>query len=275
MTTIQDPVSVRVTHRFDASAERVYDAFLDPAKAAVFLFATPTGTIVRCEIDARVGGTFTIVDRRDNKDVLHTGEYLELDRPRRLVFTFAAPTDSPDVDRVTIEITPLPRGCELVLTHEMKPEHATYGELVLQGWTDILDVAAELLSDEAPTCGVGVAHHAALSAKLGTMFEGLADTLELHRRMLKLDDPKARAEDEVYRDLAARWRDVAARVTATAATMAAQRDLPMGAHDETAWGDEHLRAFERFVRAQSQVLGLLQIAAPRDSAMLASMKQPG
>jgi uncharacterized protein YndB with AHSA1/START domain len=272
MTKTNAPVIVRVTHRFDASAERVYDAFLDPAKAAVFMFATPTGQIVRCELDARVGGKFSIVDRRDGEDVLHTGEYLELDRPRRLVFTFSVPKYSPIADRVTIEITPLSRGCELVLTNELLPENAPWAEATHKGWTDILDVAAELLVDEAPTCGIGVAQHATIPAKLAVMFEGLAETFELHRRMLKLDDEAARKEDEVYRELAESWTDIARRVGATAATMAAQRELPMGAHDEAAWGDAHLRAFEKFVTAQTQVLARLRVAAQRDEAMLASMK---
>ena len=35
---------------------------------------------------------------------------------------------------------------------------------------------------------------------------------------------------------------------------AAQRDLPMAPHDPTAWSAGHLRAFEKFVRAQSQLL---------------------
>jgi uncharacterized protein YndB with AHSA1/START domain len=272
MTKTDKPVLVRVTHRFDAAAERVYDAFLDPAKAAVFLFTTPTGEIVRCDIDARVGGKFEIVDRRDGEDVLHTGEYLELDRPRRLVFTFAVPKYSPLADRVIIEITPLPHGCELVLTNELAPENAAWAKATEQGWADILRVAAELLVDEAPTCGIGVAQHAAIPARLATMFEALAETLELHRRMLVPGDANASREDEVYRDLAERWREIAKRVAEAAATMAAQRELPMGAHDESAWGDDHVRAFETYVKAQTNVLALLQVAAPRDEEMLASMK---
>jgi hypothetical protein len=87
MTVSADSTVVCVEHRFDASAEQVYDAFLDPERAGKFMFATPTGQVVRCDIDARVGGTFTIVDRRGGEDVVHTGTYVALQRPRLIVCT--------------------------------------------------------------------------------------------------------------------------------------------------------------------------------------------
>jgi hypothetical protein len=91
--------------------------------------------------------------------------------------------------------------------------------------------------------------------------------------MLVAGDTNARKEDEVYRDLAARWNQIAEQVAQAAARMAAQRELPMGAHDHTAWGEAHQRAFEKFVNGQSQVLALLRVAAARDEKMLASMQK--
>jgi uncharacterized protein YndB with AHSA1/START domain len=274
MTGSDDKVLVRVTHRIDAAAERVYDAFLDPGRASRFMFATATGQIVRCDIDARVGGTFTIVDRRNGEDVVHTGTYLALERPHRIVFTLSVEKYSRDTDTVTIEITRLRKGCEVTLTHEMQAGHGAFQDRAREGWSGILDVAAELLVDEAPTCGIGLAQHAPIPAKIGVMFEGLAETLELHPRMLVLDDPNSRKEDEIYRELAASWKDVAQLVEKSAAHMAAQHELPMGAHDQTAWGEAHLKAFEKFVKAQTQVLALLRVAAERDEEMLASMTKP-
>ena len=133
-----DPVLVRVTRRFGASAERVFDAFLDPDRARRFMFATPTGQVVRAEVDARVGGRYTFTDRRDGEDVEHVGEYLVIDRPRRLVFSFSVAKHTADADRVSIDIVPLETGCELTLTHEMKPEWAEYAGRTEQGWADIL-----------------------------------------------------------------------------------------------------------------------------------------
>jgi uncharacterized protein YndB with AHSA1/START domain len=127
-----------VTHTYDAAPERVFDAWLDPAIARRFLFATPTGEMIRAETDPRVGGTFTFVDRRPEMgDVLHTGEYLELDRPRRLAFTFGVPQFNPDFTRVTLDFEPTPGGgCHVTLTHSDVP--AEWADRSKEGWGMIL-----------------------------------------------------------------------------------------------------------------------------------------
>jgi uncharacterized protein YndB with AHSA1/START domain len=145
--TAQPTPAIRVRHRYSASPERVFDAWLDPAKASRFLFATPTGQMVRAEVDARVGGQFTFVDRREGEDVAHVGEYLEIERPRRLAFTFAVPKYSPVVTRVFIDITPLESGCELTLTHEGVLEE--WASRTVEGWTSILNGLAATLAATA------------------------------------------------------------------------------------------------------------------------------
>lgn len=140
------PIVLRVSRRYPRSAERVFDAWLDPERARRFLFTTLTGTMVRAEADARVGGIFVFTDRRDGHDVVHTGEYLEIARPRRLVFTFAVDDDPANGDRVTVEIVPLGQGCELTLTHEMQPEWAEYADRTREGWASILEGLAAAIA---------------------------------------------------------------------------------------------------------------------------------
>ena len=92
----QKTAQVRATHRYGAPPETVFDAWLDPKVAGRFLFATPTGQMVKAEIDPRVGGHFNFTDRRpDMGDVEHVGTYLAIERPRRLVFEFAVPAYDP------------------------------------------------------------------------------------------------------------------------------------------------------------------------------------
>jgi uncharacterized protein YndB with AHSA1/START domain len=135
---------VRVTHRYDAAPEQVFDAWLNPNLAGRFLFATPTGQMIRAEIDPNVGGHFTFTDRRpDMGDVEHVGAFLEIDRPRRLVFEFAVPKYEATRTRVTVEIAAAGAGCELTLTHDGVFE--SYVTQTQHGWGIILDGLGEAL----------------------------------------------------------------------------------------------------------------------------------
>lgn len=144
------PVQLRITRRFAVSAERVFDAWLDPTKACQFLFATPNGIMNRVEIDARVGGRYVIVDLRESEgereEIEHVGEYLELDRPRRLVFTLCVPKYSDDHDTIAIDIVSLEQGCELTLSQVIAPNWAHIAEQINQGWNMILDGLGKVTS---------------------------------------------------------------------------------------------------------------------------------
>ena len=138
------PAEVRVTRRFEASAEAVFDAWLDEATAGQWLFATPEGERVRAALDPRPGGGFEIVERRDGEEVLHAGRYEEMERPARLAFTLQVPKYSPDSERVRIEITPAAEGgCELTLSQTLSAGAPVPAERVERGWSAILAALAK------------------------------------------------------------------------------------------------------------------------------------
>lgn len=155
-------VSVQVTNRFTSSPERVFDAWLDP-RLVTRWFAPELGEMVRVETDPRLGGTYSFLQRRGEELIDHVGTYQEIDRPRRLVFSWTAveledgdpegrprlpEVTSPDWSRVIIEIAPAESGCELTLTHEIHPDWADYVDDVTSAWSTMLAEIHRVLDDE-------------------------------------------------------------------------------------------------------------------------------
>jgi uncharacterized protein YndB with AHSA1/START domain len=140
-------VKVSVTRHFDAPPERVFDALLDPEMIGKWMFgpALREEEVLRIVADARVGGSFSFLVRRQGREIDHVGKYREIDRPRRLVFTWGIAGESEDESLVIIEIVPREAGAELSLTHEMDSRWADYASRTEAGWTKMLDALAMTL----------------------------------------------------------------------------------------------------------------------------------
>ncbi|MFB3854166.1 MAG: SRPBCC domain-containing protein [Vicinamibacterales bacterium] len=145
---MSEPAATLTVRRvFRLPAERVFDAWTDSSLASRWLFRTPDGQIVKCEIDGRQGGTFTITDRRAGEDVEHSGSYVEFDRPRRLVFTFSVPKYSDALTTVVLAIAPSSEGCELTLENRDVP--AEWAASTEEGWCELLARMEAILGGES------------------------------------------------------------------------------------------------------------------------------
>ncbi|WP_051953643.1 SRPBCC family protein [Methylocapsa aurea] len=151
MRLAADPSSLTlvVSRRFAAAPERVFDAWFDPNAVGAWLFSTPGGVSKHVEIDARVGGGFAIHEQRGESLATHFGAYLEIVRPRRIVFTFgtdqqARSTPGSSIQAsstiVTVEIQPDGDGGSLLtLTHLLNAEWSAQSASIRAGWESILE----------------------------------------------------------------------------------------------------------------------------------------
>ena len=141
-TTATNAATVTVRRTIAATAEELFDAWLDPASAAEFMNPErdrPSDVT----IDARVGGEFSIVMHGPTKSYPHRGAYRVIERPRRLVFTWISEATHQGESLVTVEFTAGKGDTEVVITHELLPESMAGAHI--RGWTAIL----ELLSARA------------------------------------------------------------------------------------------------------------------------------
>jgi uncharacterized protein YndB with AHSA1/START domain len=115
--------------------ERVFAAWLDPTLMARWMCPGDTRTTT-VELDPRVGGQFRIVMHQGRGSVEHWGQFLEIERPARLSFTWISVHTERLPSVVTVELVERGAETELVLTHRRLPPGQV--EAHRQGWTDIM-----------------------------------------------------------------------------------------------------------------------------------------
>lgn len=132
--------TVTVRKLLPASCEEVFDAWLDAETMSEWMRPAPSMT---CDValDPRVGGKFRIVMKAPHAEFVNIGEFLVLDRPSRLQFTWISSRWGNQETLVTVELHRLGTRCELVLTHDRFPmEHSS--EQLVNGWNQMLEKLA-------------------------------------------------------------------------------------------------------------------------------------
>jgi len=143
---------LELRHLLKGPSARVFDALIDPATLASWWgprgFTTPT-----IALDPTVGGVYRFTMQPPEGDLFHlTGRFLEIEPPRRLVYTFH--WEEPDTDDrdtvVELSLHEVDDGTELALRHG---EFATRARVDLhrQGWTESLEKLAALIDSGGAT----------------------------------------------------------------------------------------------------------------------------
>jgi len=139
---------VQVRRRVRAAPEQVFDLWTKPDLMARWMSPFPGAVDCKASADPREGGAFSLVmsSAEANREV--SGVYVQVDRPRKLVFTWVGPLTNHVNTLVTLELTPVGEETDLVLTHERLPTTAIH-EGHTRGWGNILDHLAETIGKAA------------------------------------------------------------------------------------------------------------------------------
>jgi uncharacterized protein YndB with AHSA1/START domain len=129
---------LEVRRLLPATAEEVFAAWTEPELMGRWM--SPVGH-AEVEVDLRVGGRFRVAMVGDDRRIEHTGEYLEISPPRRLVFSWESAYTGPAPTVVTVRLRPVDDETELLLTHERL--HEDQVEPHSGGWGRMLDRLAE------------------------------------------------------------------------------------------------------------------------------------
>jgi len=134
---VTDDYSVTVRREIAARAEELFDAWLDAQSLATWF--RPRGVReAHAELDPRVGGAFRIATVGDESSMVHTGTYQEVDRPRRLVFTWSSPATQHRDSIVTVTFQPTSTGSTVVEIHQVGLPDDEAQSSHRAGWSDVL-----------------------------------------------------------------------------------------------------------------------------------------
>jgi len=136
---------VQIRRRVKAPAAQIFDLWTKPELMVRWMSPFPGAVDCKASCDLRPGGAFSLVmtSKDANREV--SGTYVEIDRPRKLAFTWMGPLTNNVNTLVTVELTPRGDETDLVLTHERLPTPAIV-EGHTRGWGNILDHLAEAVS---------------------------------------------------------------------------------------------------------------------------------
>lgn len=137
---VMGPFRLNVSRTYDASPERVFRAWTDPASAKTWLAMGGDASI-----DPRPDGLFYLGMSWNGNILPHYGRYLRVEAPRLLEFTWMSETTRGKESVVTLEFAARGKQTELRLTNEGLPDDESAMKHT-EGWTHFLDTLVERLA---------------------------------------------------------------------------------------------------------------------------------
>jgi len=126
------PFNLTVTRLVEASPGDLFDAW-----TKVDLMRWLYGKEGSASVDLRVGGAYSMEMAYEGKLYHHEGEYLRVERPTLLEFTWISQGTNHKVSVVRVEFQPAGKKTQVTITHVGMPENTVADHT--QGWTELLE----------------------------------------------------------------------------------------------------------------------------------------
>jgi len=137
-------LTLNVTKTIRAPIEKVFDAWLDVKMLSQFMLPMPGMRHPKIKNDPKEGKRFTILMYVGDDEMPHTGKYLEISRPNKLVFSWVSEF-SPDGSVVTIIFSEVENNQTKVELNHVKFIDEESRNNHEGGWGNILNVLETVL----------------------------------------------------------------------------------------------------------------------------------
>jgi uncharacterized protein YndB with AHSA1/START domain len=124
----------------DAPPEAVWAAMTEPAQLGSWWGSSDTYRTLNWQVDLRPGGKWSSDSANvDGSKTGHVrGEYVEVDRPRLLVYTWQASWDNFAETLIRVELSPTASGTHVKVRHSGFAERTASGAGHAEGWKRVL-----------------------------------------------------------------------------------------------------------------------------------------
>lgn len=128
---------ITVTRTIPAPAEKVFDVWIDPKSPGGPWFGAD-----RVILNPVVDGLFYLAAKHQGRTWPHYGRFLEIDRPRRIEYTWMSEGTKGSESIVALTFEPRGNDTEVTLRHSGVPDDET-GLKHKDGWAWVLDMLAQ------------------------------------------------------------------------------------------------------------------------------------
>ena len=140
-TSSNSELEVTISEIIQSPREAAFNAWLDPKMLAEFIRPDPQMPAPTVETSAEVGGKYKIIMHAGETDLVHQGEYKEISKYDRIVFSWLSDFVTPD-STVTLTFEELsPSETKITLHHVGFPAEGSRNNHE-GGWANILKTLA-------------------------------------------------------------------------------------------------------------------------------------